>query len=94
MKRPPLYKPNQTQQVFMCKLASHFIKASIIQQHKEESKLFSALSVSPDNQKDDIDLRVVIMTCNLLKKSLDEGDITQALLTSFLCFEHSHQILT
>ena len=84
MKKPPLYKPNQAQQVFMCKLASNFIKASIIQQHKEESKLFSALSVSPDNQKDDIDLRVGIMTRNLLKKSLDEGDITQRSFTNKL----------
>ena len=61
----------------MCKLASRFIKANIIQQHKEESKLFSALSVSLDNQKVDIDLEIVIMTCNLLKKLFDEGDITQ-----------------
>lgn len=61
----------------MCKLASHFFKASITQQHQEESKSFSALSILPDNQKDDIDLWVGIITLNLLKKSLDEGGITQ-----------------
>ena len=55
---PLLYKLHQVQQRFMCKLASHFFEASIIQQHKEESKSFSALSILPDNQKDDIDLGV------------------------------------
>ena len=46
----------------MCKLASCFVKARSIQQHKKESKLFSALSVFPNNEEDDIDLRIRVMT--------------------------------
>lgn len=78
-----MYKLHQVQQRFMCKLVSCFIKVSIIQEHKEERESYFALSVLPYNHNDDIDLGIGIMTRNLLKNSLNEGNITKGTLTNF-----------
>ena len=46
---PLACKLHKAQQRLICKLDLCFIKASIIQQQKEESESCSALSVLPDN---------------------------------------------
>ena len=61
----------------MCKLVSCFIKASIIQEHKEEYESCFVLSVLPYYHNDDIDLGIKIMTHNLLKNSFNKGNIIQ-----------------
>ena len=46
----------QREERFLHKLASKFIKPTVIQKHKAEGLSFVHLDISPENQKDDVDL--------------------------------------
>ena len=61
-------------QKFMNKLASPFVKPEVIQQLNKEKKSFSALNVSQQNQRDDQNIHIGLLTKSLLKKLL-QGDI-------------------
>ena len=69
-----LYKPHQR---FMSKLASRFIKPLSIQNHKESNSSLATLDIDIENQKDDINFGIDIVTRNILKRLFDNGDVAQ-----------------
>ena len=72
-----IYLLNSQMNQFMNKLASKFVKPEVIQQLKESDQSFAALDTSLQNQRDDIDLFIGMLTKQKLRKLLNEGDISQ-----------------
>ena len=78
-----MYKLHEAQQRFVSKLASRFIKPLTIQNHKESKSYLAFLDTDIENQKDDINLGIGIVTCNIVKRLFDSGDTVQI---DFDCF--------
>ena len=68
----------------MNKLASKFVKPEIINRLKDDNLSFTKLDIGLGNQKDDKNLTIGNITKPKLCKALDEGDISQVMLISFL----------
>ena len=66
-------------QTFMNKLASNFVKPEVIHKLKDDNLSFSKL----ENQKDDKDLNIGNITKPNLRRSLNEGDISQGDVDKF-----------
>ena len=66
-------------QTFMNKLASKFVKPEVIHKLKDDNLSFSKL----ENQKDDKDLTIGNITKPNLRRSLNEGDISQGDVDKF-----------
>ena len=76
-KEPLIYKLHEAQQHFMSKLASRFIKSLSIQDQKLSNSSLATLDIDIKNQKDNINLGIGIITCNILKRLFNNGDIVQ-----------------
>ena len=63
---------HEEMQKFMNKLATRFVKSEVIQQLNEEKRSFSALNMSRENQRDDQNIHIGLLTNSLLKKLLEE----------------------
>ena len=74
---PLIYKLHKAHQRFMSKLASRFIKPLSIQNHKESNSSLATLDIDIENQKDDINFGIGIVTRNILKRLFDNGDVAQ-----------------
>ena len=64
-------------QTFMNKLAVKFVKLELIRKLKDDNLSFSKQDISLPNQKDDKDLTIGNITKPNLRRSLNEGDISQ-----------------
>ena len=74
---PLIYQLFEAQERLMNTLAARFIKTEVIQKIKNEEKSFAKLDISLQNQKDDIDLGIGILTKRKVKQLFENGDISQ-----------------
>ena len=74
---PLIYQLSEAQERFMNKLAARFIKPEVFQETKSEEKPFAKLDISFQNQKEDIDLGIGILTKRKAKQLLENGNISQ-----------------
>ena len=80
---PLIYLLSEAQERFMNKLAGGFIKPEVIQEIRNEEKSFAKLEISLQNQKDDIDLGIGILTKRKVKQLFENGDISQEAFDKF-----------
>ena len=80
---PLIYQLHDAQERFMNKLASRFIKPEIIQENKNQGKSFAKLDISWENQKDDNDLGIGMITKRTLRQLFENGDISKKALDKF-----------
>ena len=80
---PLIYQLSEAQERFMNKSAARFIKPEVIQEIKDEEKFFVKLDISLQNQKDDIDFGIGILTKRKVKQLLENGDISQETFDKF-----------
>ena len=80
---PLIYLLSEAQERFMNKLAGRFIKPEVIQEIRNEEKSFAKLDISLQNQKDDIDLGIGILTKRKVKQLLENGYISQEAFDKF-----------
>ena len=80
---PLIYLLSEAQERFMNKLAGRFIKPEVIQEIRNEEKSFAKLDISLQNQKDDIDLGIGILTKRKVKQLLENGNISQEAFDKF-----------
>ena len=64
-------------------LAAGFIKPEVIQEIKNVEKSFAKFKISLQNQKDDIDLGIGILTKRKVKQLFENGDISQEAFDKF-----------
>lgn len=70
-------------QIFLSKLCSKFIKPAYKIKHFEKGGTFADLECSVENQKDDNDLSIGLVTKITLRKLCNEGDVTQQQIDKF-----------
>ena len=80
---PLIYQLFEAQERLMNTLAARFIKTEVIQKIKNEEKSFAKLDISLQNQKDDIDLGIGILTKRKVKQLFENGDISQEAFVKF-----------
>ena len=80
---PFIYQLSEDQELFMNKLTAIFIKSKVIQEIKSEEKSFAKFDISLQNQKDNIDLGIGILTKRKVKQPLENGDIFQEAFDEF-----------
>ena len=73
--RRAIYKLHDAQQRFLYKLASKFIKPTVIQKHKTAGLSFANLDISSESQRDDAELGIGITTRTTVMKLLKNGDV-------------------
>ena len=80
---PLIYKLHEAQQRFLHKLASKFVKPSVIQVHKTAGLSFADLDVSLESQRDDVELGIGITTRATVMKLLKTGDVDSKKVDKF-----------
>ena len=61
-------------ETFLQKLAAKFVKPKIVMAHKQEKGSLKSLDISFENQKEDENLSIGMVTKAKLRRLLDEGD--------------------
>ena len=61
-------------ETFLQKLAAKFVKPDIVMAHKQEKGSLKSLDISFENQKEDENLSIGMVTKAKLRRLLDEGD--------------------
>ena len=80
---PLIYQLSEAQERFMNKSAARFIKPDVIQEIKNGEKFFVKVDISLQNQKNDIDFGIGILTKRKVKQLLENGDISQETFDKF-----------
>ena len=80
---PLIYQLSEAKECFMNKLTARFIKPEVIQKIRNEKKSLAKLDISLQNQKDNIDLGIGILTKRKVKERLENGDISQEAFDRF-----------
>ena len=72
---PLIYQLHDAQQRFLHKLASKFVKPTVIQEHKTAGLSFANLDISLESQRDNAELGIRITTITAVMRLLKKQDV-------------------